>query len=111
MRRAGECLLRMGARSVLIKGGHLTDDTLTDILLTQSEEKFYSSPRLKTVHTHGTGCTLASAVAAGIAQGLELQIRYRARQKICVRGNTFSARFGAGHGPLNHAHTISKMAI
>ena len=55
MRRAGERLLNMGPKSVLIKGGHLTDDTLTDILLTQSEEKLYSSPRLKTVpvsYTH-----------------------------------------------------------
>ena len=111
MRRAGECLLRMGARSVLIKGGHLTDDTLTDILLTQSEEKFYSSPRLKTVHTHGTGCTLASAVAAGIAQGLELQIATDRARKYVFEAIRSAPGLGAGHGPLNHAHTISKMAI
>ena len=111
MRRAGECLLRMGAGSVLIKGGHLTDDTLTDILLTQSEEKFYSSPRLKTVHTHGTGCTLASAVAAGIAQGLELQIATDRARKYVFEAIRSAPGLGAGHGPLNHAHTISKMAI
>jgi hydroxymethylpyrimidine/phosphomethylpyrimidine kinase len=111
MRRAGECLLRMGARSVLIKGGHLTDDTLTDILLTQSEEKFYSSPRLKTVHTHGTGCTLASAVAAGIAQGLELQFATERARKYVFEAIRSAPGFGAGHGPLNHAHTINKMAI
>ena len=111
MRRAGERLLRMGARSVLIKGGHLTDDTLTDILLTQSEEKFYSSPRLKTVHTHGTGCTLASAVAAGIAQGLELQIATDRARKYVFEAIRSAPGLGAGHGPLNHAHTISKMAI
>ena len=111
MRRAGESLLRMGAKSVLIKGGHLTDDTLTDILLTQSEEKFYSSPRLKTVHTHGTGCTLASAVAAGIAQGLELQIATDRARKYVFEAIRSAPGLGAGHGPLNHAHTISKMAI
>lgn len=111
MRRAGECLLRMGASSVLIKGGHLTDDTLTDILLTQSEEKFYSSPRLKTVHTHGTGCTLASAVAAGIAQGLELQIATDRARKYVFEAIRSAPGLGAGHGPLNHAHTIRKMAI
>ena len=111
MRRAGECLLRMGARSVLIKGGHLIDDTLTDILLTQSEEKFYSSPRLKTLHTHGTGCTLASAVAAGIAQGLELQIATDRARKYVFEAIRSAPGLGAGHGPLNHAHTISKMAI
>lgn len=111
MRRAGERLLNMGPKSVLIKGGHLTDDTLTDILLTQSEEKLYSSPRLKTVHTHGTGCTLASAIAAGIAQGLEVQIATERARKYVFEAIRSAPGLGAGHGPLNHAHTISKMAI
>ena len=110
MRRAGERLLNMGPKSVLIKGGHLTDDTLTDILLTQSEEKLYSSPRLKTVHTHGTGCTLASAIAAGIAQGLEVQIATERARKYVFEAIRTAPGLGAGHGPLNHAHTISKMA-
>ena len=110
MRRAGERLLNMGPKSVLIKGGHLTDDTLTDILLTQSEEKLYSSPRLKTVHTHGTGCTLASAIAAGIAQGLEVQIATERARKYVFEAIRTAPGLGAGHGPLNHAHTIGKMA-
>ena len=109
MRRAGERLLNMGPKSVLIKGGHLTDDTLTDILLTQSEEKLYSSPRLKTVHTHGTGCTLASAIAAGIAQGLEVQIATERARKYVFEAIRTAPGLGAGHGPLNHAHTIGKM--
>ena len=99
----------MGPKSVLIKGGHLTDDTLTDILLTQSEEKLYSSPRLKTVHTHGTGCTLASAIAAGIAQGLEVQIATERARKYVFEAIRTAPGLGAGHGPLNHAHTIGKM--
>ena len=109
MRRAGERLLNMGPKSVLIKGGHLTDDTLTDVLLTQSEEKLYSSPRLKTVHTHGTGCTLASAIAAGIAQGLEVQIATERARKYVFEAIRTAPGLGAGHGPLNHAHTIGKM--
>ena len=110
MRRAGECLLDMGPKSVLIKGGHLKDDTLTDILLTQSEEKLYSSPRLETVHTHGTGCTLASAIAAGIAQGLEVQIATERARKYVFEAIRTAPGLGAGHGPLNHAHTIGNMA-
>ena len=110
MRRAGEYLLDMGPKSVLIKGGHLTDDTLTDILLTQSEETLYSSPRLKTVHTHGTGCTLASAIAAGIAQGLEIQIATERARKYVFEAIRTAPGLGTGHGPLNHAHTIGKMA-
>ena len=111
MRRAGEYLLKMGPKSVLIKGGHLTDDTLTDILLTGSAVTLYSSPRLKTVHTHGTGCTLASAVAAGIAQGLEVQIATERARRYVFEAIRTAPGLGAGHGPLNHAHTIGKMAI
>ena len=111
MRRAGEYLLKMGPKSVLIKGGHLTDDTLTDILLTGSAVTLYSSPRLKTVHTHGTGCTLASAVAAGIAQGLEVQIATERARKYVFEAIRTAPGLGAGHGPLNHAHTFGKMAI
>ena len=111
MRRAGEYLLNMGPKSVLIKGGHLTDDTLTDILLTGSAVTLYSSPRLKTVHTHGTGCTLASAVAAGIAQGLEVQIATERARRYVFEAIRTAPGLGAGHGPLNHAHTIGKMAI
>ena len=77
--------IKDGARSVLIKGGHLTDDTLTDILLTQSEEKFYSSPRLKTVHTHGTGCTLASAVARELLKDLRFSSLQSAPENMCSR--------------------------
>ena len=111
MRRAGDYLLKMGPKSVLIKGGHLTDDTLTDILLTQSDEKLYSSPRLKTVHTHGTGCTLASAIAAGIAQGLNIQIAAERARKYVFEAIRTAPGLGAGHGPLNHSHTIGKIAI
>ena len=111
MRRAGEYLLNIGPKSVLIKGGHLTDDTLTDILLTGSAVTLYSSPRLKTVHTHGTGCTLASAVAAGIAQGLEVQIATERARRYVFEAIRTAPGLGAGHGPLNHAHTFGKMAI
>ena len=111
MRRAGEYLLKMGPKSVLIKGGHLTDDTLTDILLTGSAVTLYSSPRIKTVHTHGTGCTLASAVAAGIAQGLEVQIATERARRYVFEAIRTAPGLGAGHGPLNHAHTFGKMAI
>ena len=109
MRRAGERLLNMGPKSVLIKGGHLTDDTLTDILLTQSEEKLYSSPRLKTVHTHGTGCTLASAIAAELLRDLRFKLLQSALEKYVFEAIRTAPGLGAGHGPLNHAHTIGKM--
>ena len=106
MRRAAHAILEMGSKAVLLKGGHLKDETLTDILVTKDAEKTYSGPRLPTKHTHGTGCSMASAVATGIAQGntLEMAVQ-RARDYVFTAIKT-APQFGKGHGPLNHAHTV-----
>ncbi len=106
MRRAAHAILEMGSKAVLLKGGHLKDETLTDILVTKDTEKTYSGPRLLTKHTHGTGCSMASAVATGIAQGntLEMAVQ-RARDYVFTAIKT-APQFGKGHGPLNHAHTV-----
>ena len=106
MRRAAHAILEMGSKAVLLKGGHLKDETLTDILVTKDVEKTFSGPRLLTKHTHGTGCSMASAVATGIAQGnpLEMAVQ-RARDYVFTAIKT-APQFGKGHGPLNHAHTV-----
>ena len=106
MRRAAHAILEMGAKAVLLKGGHLKGETLTDILVTKDAEKAYSGPRLLTRHTHGTGCSMASAIATGIAQGntLEMAVQ-RARDYVFTAIKT-APQFGKGHGPLNHAHTV-----
>ena len=106
MRRAAYAILEMGSKAVLLKGGHLKDETLTDILVTRASEKTYSGPRLFTKHTHGTGCSMASAIATGIAQGntLEMAVQ-RARDYVFTAIKT-APQFGKGHGPLNHAHTV-----
>ena len=106
MRRAAHTILEMGSKAVLLKGGHLKDETLTDILVTRASEKTYSGPRLLTKHTHGTGCSMASAIATGIAQGntLEMAVQ-RARDYVFTAIKT-APQFGKGHGPLNHAHTV-----
>ena len=106
MRRAAYAILEMGSKAVLLKGGHLKDETLTDILVTKDAEKTYSGPRLLTKHTHGTGCSMASAVATGIAQGNTLETAVqRARDYVFTAIKT-APQFGKGHGPLNHAHTV-----
>ena len=64
------------------------------------------APRIDTKHTHGTGCTLASAVAAGLAQGLELEAAVRRAHGYVQEAIRTAPGFGAGHGPLNHAHTF-----
>jgi hydroxymethylpyrimidine/phosphomethylpyrimidine kinase len=103
MRRAADRLLGMGARAVLLKGGHLAGDRLTDLLATADGAEAFEDDRIATRHTHGTGCTLASAVAVSLAQGLTLRdavIRARRYVREAIRS---APGFGAGHGPLNHA--------
>ena len=102
MHRAAERLLRMGAAAVLLKGGHLPGEVLTDLLATPRGTAVFEQPRVATRHTHGTGCTLASALAAGLAQGMDLPDAVdRARAYVRAAIET-APGLGAGHGPLNH---------
>ncbi len=102
MHRAAERLLRMGAAAVLLKGGHLPGERLTDLLATPDGTIVFEQSRVATRHTHGTGCTLASALTAGLAQGMVLADAV-ARARSYVRAAIETAPgLGAGHGPLNH---------
>jgi hydroxymethylpyrimidine/phosphomethylpyrimidine kinase len=106
MRVAAAAILAMGAPAVLLKGGHLDSATVTDLLATPSGEEAFAAPRIKTRHTHGTGCTTASAVATGLAQGLSLRdavIRARAYVRAAISA---APGFGQGHGPLDHTVTV-----
>jgi len=102
LRRAGEALLRAGAKAVLMKGGHVPGAYVVDVLMTPAGETAFEGERLETRHTHGTGCTLASACATGLAQGLPL-VEAVARARTYVRQAMLNAPgFGRGHGPLDH---------
>jgi hydroxymethylpyrimidine/phosphomethylpyrimidine kinase len=99
-------LRALGAEAVLLKGGHLEGDNLVDMLITKDHVQTYEDTRVHTRSTHGTGCTLASAIAVGLAQGLSLADAV-ARARTYVRKALESAPgYGQGHGPLNHAHTV-----
>ena len=103
MRDAARALLALGPLAVLLKGGHLPGETVVDLLVTADGVTAFEQPRLHTRHTHGTGCTLASAVAAGLARGMGLRdavFRARAYVQAAIAA---APGFGAGHGPLNHA--------
>lgn len=105
MHQAAKALLALGPKAVLLKGGHLPGDEVVDLLATGARIEIFRDRRIATRHTHGTGCTLASAVAAGLAQGLSLRdsvIRARAYVRAAIAS---APGFGAGHGPLNHAVT------
>jgi hydroxymethylpyrimidine/phosphomethylpyrimidine kinase len=106
MRRAGESLLALGCRAVLMKGGHLAGDVVSDVLVAESGVRLWQDRRIDTAHTHGTGCTLASAIAAGLAQGLEIGAAIDRAHRYVRRAIATAPGFGRGHGPLDHAHPL-----
>ena len=106
--QAGQSLLATGVQSVLVKGGHLEGETVTDVLISQDSAQRLTAPRLKTTSTHGTGCTLASAIAVGLAQGLPLIDSIRRARSYVQEAIRTAPGFGHGHGPLNHMHPFSR---
>jgi hydroxymethylpyrimidine/phosphomethylpyrimidine kinase len=101
-RRAGEALLAMGAHAVLLKGGHVAGPQVIDLLLTPTGETLLEGPRLDTRHTHGTGCTLASACATGLAQGMRLEDAVARAWAYTAEAIRRAPGLGSGHGPLDH---------
>lgn len=102
LRGAGRALIAMGAHAVLMKGGHLDGDQLTDLLVTRDDERVFAAPRIDSRHTHGTGCTLASACAAGIARGLPLEQAVDRAIAYVREAIRRAPGLGGGHGPLDH---------
>ncbi len=103
MRRAARALLQTGPAAVLLKGGHLPGTVVFDVLATADGAEVFEAPRIDARHTHGTGCTLASAVATGLALGMGLRdavLRARAYVRAAIAA---APAFGRGNGPLGHA--------
>ncbi len=111
-KHAAAVLASLGCPAVLMKGGHMEGVVLKDLLFEDGRMiECFEQPRIKTVHTHGTGCTTASAIAAGLAQGMPLRDAV-ARALAYVRQAILSAPgFGHGHGPLDHAHTVAPFSV
>ncbi|MDH3233581.1 MAG: bifunctional hydroxymethylpyrimidine kinase/phosphomethylpyrimidine kinase [Alphaproteobacteria bacterium] len=100
-------MLTLGPEAVLLKGGHREGPEIHDVLATHDGVEVFTSPRIDSTSTHGTGCTLASAIATGLAQKLDLRAAViRAREYVHEAIRT-APGFGGGHGPLNHGHTCS----
>ncbi|MFT3848263.1 MAG: bifunctional hydroxymethylpyrimidine kinase/phosphomethylpyrimidine kinase [Propionivibrio sp.] len=114
MEQAALTLRAQGARAVLVKGGHLPGDTVIDLLLTESGEKIWmKAPRIHSPNTHGTGCTLSSAIAAHLALGESLVEAVRAARLYVREALQAGAqvRTGNGGGPLNHGHAPVAMRL
>ena len=104
MRQQGERLLALGAKAVLIKGGHADGTESVDLLIEPNGLTRLVSPRFDTKNTHGTGCTLSSAIAAGLAKGLTLADAARAAKSYVATAIAAADRLsiGTGHGPVHH---------
>ena len=101
MRRAAESIVGMGCGSVVVKGGH-RDGPATDLFYDGDRFQEFTAPRIDTKNTHGTGCTFASAVAAGLAKGLPLLEAVAQAKEFVTAAIGTSFTIGRGHGPLNH---------
>jgi len=104
---AAKKLLKLGVSNILIKGGHLKSKIVNDILVNKSEIKIFKNKRFKTKNTHGTGCTLSSAITAYLSCGktikksCELGIKY---VNYAIKTNP---KYGKGHGPINHLNVMN----
>jgi hydroxymethylpyrimidine/phosphomethylpyrimidine kinase len=101
-------MLTLGCQAVLLKGGHMDGPRVVDVLATDGAVREFEGPRIASAATHGTGCTLASAIAAGLAQGLDLEIAVARAREYGRRAIETAPGYGAGHGPLNHAHPLDR---
>src|SRR5690606_23045162 len=98
--KAAHTILSLGCKAVLIKGGHLAGkDQITDLLVYENGENLFEHPRLDTPHTHGTGCTLASAIATGLAQKLPLEKAVERAILYVGQAIIRAPGLGKGHGP------------
>ncbi len=102
MERAGHALVKMGAQAALVKGGHLPGDEVVDVLVAAGTARRFTHPKIDTTSTHGTGCTLSAAIAAGLAQGRSLDRAVEDALDFVHRAIAAAPKLGHGHGPLNH---------
>ncbi|MBA3711424.1 MAG: bifunctional hydroxymethylpyrimidine kinase/phosphomethylpyrimidine kinase [Pyrinomonadaceae bacterium] len=102
MRRAARVMREMGARAVLLKGGHLFSADALDLLDDEDGVQLFRNPRLETTSTHGTGCTLAAAIAAGLARGMRLREAVGTAKRFVTDAIRHAPQLGHGHGPINH---------
>ncbi len=102
MQSAVPDLLALGAENILLKGGHLEGDMIVDLLITPTQNHIFTSSRIHTKHTHGTGCTLASAIATSLAQEITMVDAVEKAREYVLEAIRQAPKIGSGHGPLNH---------
>ena len=100
---AGKKLLKLGCKNVLVKGGHGNSDNISDVLITSNgDEHIFESKKINSTNTHGTGCSLASAIATNIGLGINLKDSIRISIEYVQNGIKKAPNFGSGNGPIRH---------
>ena len=107
MEKAGNLMLKLGASHVILKGGHLESKEITDILIDYNGFHKIQAIKSNTMHTHGTGCTMASAFSAGIAKSFDIKDAFEMAHSYVNKAILSAPKFGNGHGPINHCHSIN----
>ncbi len=106
MKKAAKILLNLGAKNVLIKGGHRKSKIMVDLFLNRKENKIFKNKKIKTKNTHGTGCTLSSAIATYLSCGKPLKKSCALGIKYVNQSIKSNLNYGKGHGPINHLNSI-----
>jgi hydroxymethylpyrimidine/phosphomethylpyrimidine kinase len=101
MRRAGDAILSLGAKAVLVKGGHLEGDISADLFVDAGGEEWFEAERIDTPNTHGTGCTLSAAITANLAMGSDLRTSVRAGKEFVTGAIANALSIGGGIGPVD----------
>ena len=104
---AGKLLIKLGAKNVLIKGGHLNSNQMKDVLLTKKIIKVFKSKKYRSKNTHGTGCTLSSAITANLSCGKDLIKSCELGIKYVNEAIKSNLNLGKGNGPINHLNSIT----
>ena len=107
MKTAGEKIIDLGANFVVLKGGHMNKPIMSDLLIGEEVLDQIETKKIETNNTHGTGCTMASALTAGLAKSLDIKEAFQKAHFYVNQAIITSPRFGNGHGPINHSFNIN----
>ena len=108
MKNVGKEIINLGASHVILKGGHMKARVMTDLLINSSEIHSIETSKIITNHTHGTGCTMASALSASLAKSIDIRQSFEIAHKYVNKAIKTNPKFGKGNGPINHCFNINE---
>ena len=108
MKNVGREIINLGASHVILKGGHMKARVMTDLLINSSEIHSIETSKIITNHTHGTGCTMASALSASLAKSIDIRHSFEIAHKYVNNAIKTNPKFGRGNGPINHCFNINE---